>query len=427
MSLDAAHWPYLQTLTRLSLALAIGLFIGIERERRGKDAGLRTFSFAALIGGLGGLLGEKYALLSIIMLGVLVVFLNIHAFYLEHGSELTTSAALLITGFIGILCGQGHTLTPAAVGILTAALLAWKGPLVIFSDKLSEMELRSAILLAIIGFVIYPLLPNEYVDRWNLFNPSDAWISIIAIAGIGFLNYIFLRIFSSQGLYLGAVFGGLVNSTATIAEMSSRVNEAGTPSRITTLSSLINVSMFTRNMVLAAIFAPMSLTATLLPLLAMSCMAGVWMWHDHRAEKRYGETETPIQLTSPLEIKKILSFGLLFIVIQVSGGLFTRLFGNAGMLITSFIGGLISSASTTAAAATMAMHGQITPALAGNAAIISSMASAMIDFPFIWRNIKEKSLIRSVTWKLATVLLAGVIAVLLNHFLHVSERIVALF
>lgn len=151
------------------------------------------------------------------------------------------------------------------------------------------------------------------------------------------------------------------------------------------------------------------------------------MWHDHRAEKRYGETETPIQLTSPLEIKKILSFGLLFIVIQVSGGLFTRLFGNAGMLITSFIGGLISSASTTAAAATMAMHGQITPTLAGNAAIISSMASAMIDFPFIWRNIKEKSLIRSVTWKLATVLLAGVIAVLLNHFLHVSERIVALF
>ncbi|MBV9581546.1 MAG: MgtC/SapB family protein, partial [Chloroflexi bacterium] len=38
--------------------MALGLFIGLERERRGKEAGVRTFGFAALMGGLGGLLGE---------------------------------------------------------------------------------------------------------------------------------------------------------------------------------------------------------------------------------------------------------------------------------------------------------------------------------------------------------------------------------
>jgi hypothetical protein len=46
------------------LALAIGLFVGIERERRKKGAGVRTFAFAAVLGATGGLLGESFALLA---------------------------------------------------------------------------------------------------------------------------------------------------------------------------------------------------------------------------------------------------------------------------------------------------------------------------------------------------------------------------
>jgi hypothetical protein len=68
MTLPLAEWPYLPTLIRLALALTIGLFVGVEHERRGKESGLRTFGFAALLGGLGGLLGEHYALLSLSLL-----------------------------------------------------------------------------------------------------------------------------------------------------------------------------------------------------------------------------------------------------------------------------------------------------------------------------------------------------------------------
>ena len=52
------HWPFLPTLVRLSLALGTGAFVGLEREHRGK-AGARTFTFASLIGCLGGLLGNR--------------------------------------------------------------------------------------------------------------------------------------------------------------------------------------------------------------------------------------------------------------------------------------------------------------------------------------------------------------------------------
>jgi len=81
---------------------------------------------------------------------------------------LTTSAALTLTAFCGALFGQGHQFTPAVIGILTAALLAWKQPISRFVGILSEKELRAAILLAILSVVVLPVLPAHPVDRWGL-------------------------------------------------------------------------------------------------------------------------------------------------------------------------------------------------------------------------------------------------------------------
>ena len=45
MTQFASIWPYVLTLSRLALALSLGMFIGIEPERRRKEAGLRTFAW----------------------------------------------------------------------------------------------------------------------------------------------------------------------------------------------------------------------------------------------------------------------------------------------------------------------------------------------------------------------------------------------
>ncbi len=412
---------------KIAVAVGIGMLIGLERNWSHKEVGIRTFSIVSLTGMLAVQISNSLVVGGLAAVCLLVLIFNVRSFLTDRNTEITTSAALIACYMLGVLTGMGHIFTPVAGTIVITMLLAWKTELSKFAGGLETSEIRSAILLGLIGFVIYPLLPNRYVDRWQLFNPSDAWISIIAIAGIGFLNYVFLKIFSSKGLYLGAVFGGLVNSTATIAEITTRIEDAGTPSKITTLSSIINISMFARNMILAAIFVPLSLTATLFPLLAMSCVAGIWIWKDYKNEKAYGGTTPPLKLTSPISIKTIFSFGLLFIIIQVSGTLVSRFLGDSGMLVTGFVGGLVSSASTTAAAATMAMHGQISPNIAGSTAIISSIASATINFPIVWRTIKDKKLLQSFTWKLMAVIMTGITAVALDHIFHISGFLINMF
>jgi uncharacterized membrane protein (DUF4010 family) len=123
--------------------------------------------------------------------------------------------------------GLDHIFTPVAGAIVMTMLLAWKTELSRFAGGLLPSEIRSAVLLCLIGFVIYPVLPNRYVDPRQLFNPSDAWISVIAIAGIGFVNWVFLRIYSMRGLYLSALFGGLVNNRAMVAKLADRAAETG--------------------------------------------------------------------------------------------------------------------------------------------------------------------------------------------------------
>lgn len=79
-------------------------------------------------------------------------------------------------------------------------------------------------LLGLITFVIYPVLPDYTVDLWRLINPRQAWLTIVVFAALGFVNYVLLKLYSSRSLYYSASLGGLVNSTATIAELSGYLN-----------------------------------------------------------------------------------------------------------------------------------------------------------------------------------------------------------
>ncbi|HUB61202.1 MAG TPA: DUF4010 domain-containing protein [Puia sp.] len=408
---------------KIAVSVGIGMLVGLEREWSNKDMGVRTFAIISLFGMLTSLAGQPLIVAGLIGVLLLVAGANTRSILTDRSLEMTTSAALMAIYLLGVLVGLGHIFTPVAGAITVTMLLAWKTELNRFAGGLHTSEIRSAVVLGLISFVIYPILPDRFIDPWKLFNPADAWLSVIAIAGIGFVNYVLLRIYSARGFYLGAIFGGLVNSSAAVAEVSTRLRGTALAPKAIILCLLATIAMCARNLVLATLFSPASIAATLLPLLVMALVTGCWIWLDtHDRHITPGEPEA-LKLASPISLPKVLRFGGLFIAIQVAGILITRAFGSNGLLVTSFFGGLASSASTTAAAATMARHGNISPSIAGSAVVLASLASALINLPIVWRIIRDRTIVRRLGLQMATIITAGIAAVILDRIFGISERI----
>ena len=417
-------WPYLPTLEHLGLALALGLCVGLERERRGKEAGLRTFGLASLLGALGAMLGTPFALFSLATAAMLAVFLNIQTLRAGEGAELTTSVALMVTTFAGLLVGLGHRLTPAALAVVTAALLAWKERLSGFSKALSEAELRSAILLAILAFVVYPALPTGSIDRWHLVDPRAAWLTVLLIAGMGFANYVLLKVYGARGLTLTGFFGGLVNSSVTVTELAARDRQAhGGLSHIAYRGVVVaTAAMLLRNAVLLAILAPRALAAAAVPLLLMAAGAGALLLVERPVVEHTGEVPK-LPLESPFSVGSAFKFGLLFVALQIGGTLAQRSLGRFGFYVVSIIGGLASSASAVASAGTLAARGSLDRETAGVGAILATLASAFVNLPLVARVSADRALTRRLVGPIALFVLLGASGIAFMHFYRLPWRL----
>ncbi|HET6595163.1 MAG TPA: DUF4010 domain-containing protein [Anaerolineales bacterium] len=410
------EWPYVIVLERLVLAVLIGLFIGLERERRGKESGVRTFALTAALGTLGGLMGENYALLSLLMLGVLITLINIQTILTKSEIELTTSIALLLTGIMGILCGVGHIFTPVAVGVITVALLAWKQDLSGFSINLTETELRSAILLGILAFVIYPALPVGSIDPWNVLDPREALVTVILIAGIGFINYILWKIYGARGIELTSFLAGLVNSSIAVSELSIRAKELrGQLNDIARRGIVLaTAAMILRNGVLLALLAPLVFLQAALPFGLMFLACGIFFLFSRHPAKSEDTQSTPIlHLQSPFSLPVAIRYGFIFLVLQVASVLAQDTLGQLGVYFTSFFGGLFSSSSAVAAAATLQTKGSIPTNVAAISAVIASATSVIVNLPLVARA-QEPRLTRQVGWIMITVIAVGALGLFLQ-------------
>ncbi len=378
---------------KIAVSIGTGLLIGLEREWAQKEVGVRTFSITALTGTLASILGPQFVVTAIVGCFLLVGFLNIQSMIKDRSLELTTSAALMVIVILGALVGAGQFFPAAAAAILITMLLAWKLELAKFADALKPEEIRGAVLLGMLSVIIYPLLPDRYVDPFNLLNPRGAWVTVVVVAGIGFLNYVLLRLYSARGLYYAALLGGLVNSTAAVTELSGIIRDQGETMLSGAIAVLLltNVAMFLRNVVLLGIFARAAVPTALLPLSLMATLACVFTW---MSRDRSGTPVRSMKLSSPVSLRRVAKFGVLFLLLSASGSLAQKFLGSAGFLVISIAGGFISSASTTATAASLCAAGQITPEVAGIATVLTSVTSAMVNIPLVYQQTHRAALTR---------------------------------
>jgi uncharacterized membrane protein (DUF4010 family) len=378
----ATAFPYDEVATKLALALGVGLLIGLEREWAQKVAGVRSFAITAMLGMLAALASIWVVLVAFGSLGLLIFLMNTHSFFKRDTLEITTSVTLSVTLTLGVLIGQGHYFTATSAAILITLLLSFKAGFSAFTGTLQLEEIRAAVLIGLLTFVIYPLMLDRAVDSWHLLNPRQAWAIVVVIAGLGFFNYVMLRLFGTRGVYYAAFLGGLVNSTAAAAELSegfSRLEDEPLPPAALLLTS---AAMFVRNLAILAIFSPTAIPSAFPPLGIMALTAVPFVWWGWRTDKLVSRS---LQLSSPLSLVRVLKFAGVFALMTCIGTLGQRHFGHVGFLIFAVLGGLVSSASTTATAAALTASGSIPPQIGAAAAVVTSVASALITIPVVYR------------------------------------------
>jgi len=373
---------YLETnVAKLVLATALGMFLGLEREWSQKSAGIRTFALVSLAATVFSLVDEPGLL---VVGGVLVVasavLLAVRSFVEPDvdGLSLTTSASMLVAYGVGVLVAEGLFIESVTVAVLSSLLLVLKRELHEFAWGLSREEVRSAVEFTILAFVVFPLLPAETIDPWNAVQPRLVWSLVVAVSAIGFVNYVLVKRYQGRGYAVTGFFGGLVNSTAVVAEMAKRAKGRADLGEIAVGSILLaNAAMAFRNAAVVAVFVPEAALVVGAPLGAITVAGiGVAVW---RSDWR---TTMEAELTSPFSLGNALTFGALFLLVLLASAVAERTFGAGGFVATSFLAGLVSSGTSTTTAVSLLGTGQIGVDTAVAGVVAGTAASILVKTAF---------------------------------------------
>jgi uncharacterized membrane protein (DUF4010 family) len=345
----------LEILWDISVALGVGLLIGIERgwtsraDDEGKRvAGIRTFS---LIGLLGGVWAQMTQLVPAWMLGI--VFLGLVALiiagYLSQKQTspdvgLTTEIAILITFSLGAWASLGYKLPALIAAVVVLTLLNLKPTLHNWLKKIELKEIYAWIKLLIISVIFLPLLPDQGFGPWDALNPYWIWWMVVLISGLSFVGYILTRLIGHKfGPLLTSFIGGMASSTAITFSLAAIAKEKKFGAIHIFMSGVLLASSisFIRVFIEVAIVNSSLLSVLWLPLSVMfvvTLLCGYWVW---KSGKSSSDEEKEIKLENPLQLSRALKFGFLLAVILLLTHAAENYFGEQGIYIVSLISGVM--------------------------------------------------------------------------------------
>ncbi|EMA49661.1 MgtC/SapB family protein [Halococcus thailandensis] len=398
--------------TRIALAGALGLFLGLEREWSDKPAGIRTFSLISLLGAVFTTLGRD-GLLAVG--GVLVIVqgtvLAIQGLRDEDlGLSLTTSVSMLVAYGVGALTAAGFVIESVTVAVLSSLLLVLKRELHTFAGALSREELRSTTEFAILAFVVYPLLPTGDITLGSgplavELEPRVVWLMVVAVAAIGIVNYTIVRTYGGRGIAVTGFFGGLASSTAVVGTMLDSVRQRPAATSYAVAAVLLaDAAMALRNLAIVLAFTfPDVLVGALVPLVvvvvgsvAIAAVTADW------------NTPVEMELDSPFSLRNVLAFGAMFTVVVLAGGIAQSEFGEVGFYVTAVLSGLVSSAGATASTVSLYRTGSLAGETAVIAVLLATASSIVVKAALTAAGPSRSFASRVALW--SAVLLAGSLA-----------------
>jgi uncharacterized membrane protein (DUF4010 family) len=350
---------------KFAIAIALGLLIGLERERsKGegptrRPAGIRTFALATFLGAVATYLGGT--LLLVTTTGAVAVFAAVsYRRTLMRDPGLTTAIGLVLAPLLGGLVMSDSVLA-AASAAAAAALFAAKAPLHRFvKNVLTEAEITDALIFAVATLVIWPQVPNRYLGPFNAVNPHYLWLLVILMLGISACGYIATRLFGARyGLPLAGLVSGFVSSIATISAMAARA--ARTPSAMGAAvagAALSTVATFAQmGLLLLAVSRPV--LEILWPALLAGGLAAI-AYAVYFTARALNAAEGPIPETGrPFRVSSALTLAATMAVMMFAVAALKAKFGVAGVALGAAVAGFVDTHAAAVSVASLVTAGKV--------------------------------------------------------------------
>lgn len=373
--------PLPEQFWRMAIALGLGLLVGLQREHaETRLAGFRSFALFSLLGYLCGAIAAVQGVAWLPAAGfVALAGVLVAGNLLEHRGPdsdpgvTTETAALLVFGN-GVYLAAGTVSFGIAVGVVVAALLAFKVELHSFAHRLEENDFKAAIQFGLLSFVVLPVLPDQAYGPYAVLNPRNIWWMVILIVGIGLAGYIAHKVLpASKGLLLGGVIGGLVSSTATTVSYARRVAEgAVTPVLAATVVAIASSVVYARLMIEVSVAAPGWAGQALPPLailLAVMAALALALWWRNRS------TVSVLPLSNPSQTGVALLFGGVYSLVLLAAAAARDLFGDRGLYLVAAISGLTDVDAITLSTARLVDTGKLDGGLGWRVVVTASLSN----------------------------------------------------
>ncbi|HYF60355.1 MAG TPA: MgtC/SapB family protein [Burkholderiaceae bacterium] len=326
-------------------ALAIGLLIGLERERKRDSRGLRTFTLVALLGAVLGMLSQRLGLPWLVALAVVAIgALSIAAYWHDHARTAeppsTSMIAMAVTGTLGVLCGLDMIGLAVPLAIVVATLLVLETELHGLAGRIGRDDLLPILQFGALTFVVLPLLPDRAYGPYDSLNPREIWLMVVLVAGVGLVGWLALRVAGQRlGGPLAAIAGGLVSSTATTLVLARQARAGGGAALLALLVLLANLTMLARLAVMAAAVQP-RLLAGLGIVVGLAAAALVPLaWRLARRAKRESGMPLP-DVRNPTDLRVALAFGAAYGVVSLLAAWSAARIGEGALYGVAAVSGL---------------------------------------------------------------------------------------
>ena len=349
---------------RMGLAIAIGAMIGIERHWREREAdkgqrtaGLRTFTLIGLFGGVAALIEMDMARGAQPTGAVLATFFAVLAIAItvfeyrqsvaEGSFSVTTVVAAMLTFALGALALAGSTVIASAGGVVLLGVLASREVLHAFMRRMRWAELRSAVILLALAFVLLPIVPSEPIGPFGGISPARTLTLVVVLASISYAGYIAVKLLgSTRGELVAGAVGGLVSSTAVTITNAQRSKEADSTRALAAGAIGAGAVSFLRTAVLVATLAPV-----LVPSLVPAFVAGAAALLVHAAILARSSAKDHIEQEpkNPFELVAVIKMALMLVAISFLARAGSEYFGNGGLLVVSALSGLADVDAATVA------------------------------------------------------------------------------